>query len=186
MIQDNKPSLELDQATTDLTSAAQEGKLDLVIAHNDEIEKLIEILCYRENNNTVLTGNRGVGKTSIVEGLAQHISNGNVPDILRHRRIKQLDLGRLIYKSQHPSFDEFLARLIQHWSLSSDIIFISEPEFFVRRLPQNLTDPLKSAIGQNRFLCIAEMSTSEFEKCRETDPELSEHFQPLHVSEPRI
>ncbi len=122
----------VDQLATDLTALAESVKLDPVIGRNTEIERVIQILARRTKNNPALIGEPGVGKTAIVEGLAQRIVDGRVPELLHNKRVLQLDVGSLVagtmYRGQ---FEERLKRVIEELKSSDAILFIDEVHMLV-------------------------------------------------------
>jgi ATP-dependent Clp protease ATP-binding subunit ClpC len=180
----------LDQLTSDLTALAREDKLDPVVERQNEIERLVGILCRRKDNNAILIGEPGVGKTALVEGLARRIADGTVPDRLRGHSIRRLDIGYLAHLSQFPgsfSFDERLLRLIQDLRLSSSMLFIADLRFIVGlQIPNfrlNLELLLRSALDKHDFACIGEMTIRDFDAWQEADPVLARRFQPIYVKE---
>lgn len=172
----------LDQITTDLTLDALAGKLDPVTARDAEIERLIELLCHCRNNNATLLGDEGVGKSTIVEGLARRISERVAPDALLNKRIKRLDMGALIYVARKSMFHDYLVRLVRELSASDSILFIDQLAHMVspqaQRLQLDLQILLQSIIG--------EMLPAEFDAWKAADPVLSRRFQPLPIDEPTL
>ena len=119
----------MDEFGTDLTAMAREGRIDPVVGREEEIEQTIEVLSRRTKNNPVLIGEPGVGKTAIVEGIAQHIVDGDVPDTLRGKRLVQLDLGGMVAGTRYRGdFEERLAKVTDEIRAHSDelIVFIDE------------------------------------------------------------
>src|SRR5690349_5331744 len=123
MTQNDLSMVLLDQFSTNLIMQAQEGKLELVTTCDNEIEMLAEMLCVRDTN-VVLISNNKLNGIAIVEGVAQRICSRNINVALRHKQIRQLDLGTLVYRFQYPKFDELLVRLIEQLSLSNSIVFV--------------------------------------------------------------
>jgi ATP-dependent Clp protease ATP-binding subunit ClpC len=177
----------VDQLATDLTSWAEEGKLDPVIGREMEIERVIQILARRTKNNPALTGEPGVGKTAIVEGLAQRIIEGDVPAPLLGKRVLQLDVGSLVagtmYRGQ---FEERLKRVIQE---SSDaILFIDEVHMLVGAgsagSAMDAANILKPALSRGELQVVGATTLDEYRKYIESDAALERRFQPILVEEP--
>lgn len=188
----NKPPV-LDWLTTDLVSLAQQGQLDPVAFRESEIVQLIEILCHTENNHAALIGERGVGRTTIVEGLAYRISDGNVPSALRNRHIHQLDAGGFIHFAQHHLIDKTAPRLIEDLHQSNSILFIDQIELFLgfelsdsQDFKQGFYTILEAAVEGHKFSCIIEMTALEFEQWQAVKPTLAVHFQTIDVFEPSV
>lgn len=185
-----RKNLALDFFTYDLTGAAALKKMDPVIGRVPEIQRLVQILCRRRKNNPVLLGDPGVGKTAIVEGLAQRIANGDVPDELVGRRVLQLDLGLLIAGTIYRG--EFEARLKQLLDeIKQDdrlILFIDELHTIVGAgsAPGTLdaANLLKPALARGEIRCIGATTYDEYKKSIESDPALERRFQSLLVEEP--
>jgi ATP-dependent Clp protease ATP-binding subunit ClpC len=181
----------IDQLGTDLTVQATEGKLDPVIGRQNEIERVIQILSRRRKNNPALIGEPGIGKTAIVEGLAQRIIAGNVPDNLLNKRVLVLDVGSLvagtIYRGQ---FEERLKRVIEEIKQSKSILFIDEVHMLVGAgsagSSVDAANILKPALARGELQCIGATTMDEYRKYIESDPALERRFQPVSVDEPNI
>ncbi|MCS7087325.1 MAG: ATP-dependent Clp protease ATP-binding subunit [Thermoflexales bacterium] len=179
----------LDQLATDLTALAEQGKLDPVIGRETEIERVIQILARRTKNNPALIGEPGVGKTAIVEGLAQRIVNGQTPEPLLGKRVMQLDVGSLVagtmYRGQ---FEERLKRVIEEVKISDTILFIDEVHMLVGAgsagSSVDAANILKPALARGEFQCIGATTLNEYRKYIESDAALERRFQPVYVEEP--
>ncbi len=181
----------VDQLATDLTALAEENKLDPVIGRKMEIERVIQILARRTKNNPALIGEPGVGKTAIVEGLAQRIIEGDVPAPLLDRRLLQLDVGSLVagtmYRGQ---FEERLKRVIDELKSSDAILFIDEVHMLVGAgsagSSVDAANILKPALSRGELQVIGATTLDEYRKNIESDAALERRFQPIVVSEPTI
>ncbi|HFD40053.1 MAG TPA: ATP-dependent Clp protease ATP-binding subunit [Anaerolineae bacterium] len=181
----------MDQLGTDLTALADAGKLDPVIGRQTEIERVIQILARRTKNNPALIGDPGVGKTAIVEGLAQRIVSGDVPEPLLEKRVLQLDIGSLvagtIYRGQ---FEERLKRVIQELKGSDSILFIDEVHMLVGAgaagSSVDAANILKPALSRGELQCIGATTLDEYRKYIESDAALERRFQPVYVNEPTV
>ena len=179
----------VDQLATDLTSMAEEGKLDPVIGRQMEIERVIQILARRTKNNPALIGEPGVGKTAIVEGLAQRIVEGDVPAPLLDKRVLQLDVGSLVagtmYRGQ---FEERLKRVIDELKASGAILFIDEVHMLVGAgaagSSVDAANILKPALSRGELQVIGATTLDEYRKHIESDAALERRFQPIQVDEP--
>ncbi|MCB8946602.1 MAG: ATP-dependent Clp protease ATP-binding subunit [Ardenticatenaceae bacterium] len=179
----------VDQLATDLTALAEENKLDPVIGRSTEIERVIQILARRTKNNPALIGEPGVGKTAIIEGLAQRIIDGRVPDILHNKRVLQLDVGSLVagtmYRGQ---FEERLKRVIEELKSSDAILFIDEVHMLVGAgsagSSVDAANILKPALARGELQTIGATTLEEYRKYIESDAALERRFQPIHVDEP--
>ncbi|MCA9938904.1 MAG: ATP-dependent Clp protease ATP-binding subunit [Anaerolineales bacterium] len=179
----------VDQLATDLTALAEEGKLDPVIGRQVEIERLIQILARRTKNNPALIGEPGVGKTAIVEGLAQRIIDGQVPEILYDKRVLQLDVGSLVagtmYRGQ---FEERLKRVIEELKSSDAILFIDEVHMLVGAgsagSSVDAANILKPSLARGELQCVGATTLEEYRKYIESDQALERRFQPVYVDEP--
>jgi ATP-dependent Clp protease ATP-binding subunit ClpC len=179
----------VDQLATDLTALAEESKLDPVIGRQTEIERVIQILARRTKNNPALIGQPGVGKTAIIEGLAQRIVNGQVPEILHNKRVLQLDVGSLVagtmYRGQ---FEERLKRVIDELKSSESILFIDEVHMLVGAgsagSSVDAANILKPSLARGELQCIGATTMDEYRKYIESDAALERRFQPIHVDEP--
>jgi ATP-dependent Clp protease ATP-binding subunit ClpC len=185
-----KPQL-IDQLAIDLTALAEEEKLDPVIGRQQEIERVIQILARRTKNNPALIGDPGVGKTAIVEGLAQRIIAGETPDPLLDKRVLQLDVGSLVagtmYRGQ---FEERLKKVIAELKNSDNILFIDEVHMLVGAGSAGSTvdaaNLLKPALARGELQCIGATTMEEYRKHIESDAALERRFQPVMVDEPTI
>ncbi|MGD8806223.1 MAG: Clp protease N-terminal domain-containing protein, partial [Chloroflexota bacterium] len=179
----------VDQLATDLTALADENKLDPVIGRNTEIERVIQILARRTKNNPALIGEPGVGKTAIVEGLAQRIVDGRVPEVLHGKRVLQLDVGSLVagtmYRGQ---FEERLKRVIEELKSSDAILFIDEVHMLVGAgsagSAVDAANILKPALSRGELQTIGATTLDEYRKHIESDAALERRFQPVRVEEP--
>jgi ATP-dependent Clp protease ATP-binding subunit ClpC len=179
----------LDQLATDLTMLAETGKLDPVIGRETEIERVIQVLARRTKNNPSLIGEPGVGKTAIVEGLAQRIVAGQTPEPLLGKRVMQLDVGSLVagtmYRGQ---FEERLKRVIEEVKMSDTILFIDEVHMLVGAgsagSSVDAANILKPALARGEFQCIGATTLNEYRKYIESDAALERRFQPVYVDEP--
>ncbi len=181
----------IDQLATDLTSLAEEEKLDPVIGRQTEIERVIQILARRTKNNPALIGEPGVGKTAIVEGLAQRITEGDVPAPLLDKRLLQLDVGSLVagtmYRGQ---FEERLKRVIDELKKSEAILFIDEVHMLVGAgsagSSVDAANILKPALSRGELQVIGATTLDEYRKHIENDAALERRFQPIMVEEPSV
>ncbi len=188
--EDRKTPL-IDQLATDLTALAEEGKLDPVVGRQVEIERVIQILSRRTKNNPALIGEPGVGKTAIVEGLAQCIVAGDSPAPLLDKRLIQLDVGSLvagtIYRGQ---FEERLKRVIDEIKNSDSILFIDEVHMLVGAgsagSSVDAANILKPALARGELQCIGATTADEYRKYIESDAALERRFQPIMVGEPSV
>lgn len=179
----------VDQLATDLTSKAEEKKLDPVIGRQMEIERVIQILARRTKNNPALIGEPGVGKTAIVEGLAQRIVDGDVPAPLMNKRVMQLDVASLVagtmYRGQ---FEERLKRIIDELKASGAILFIDEVHMLVGAgaagSSVDAANILKPALSRGELQVIGATTMDEYRKHIESDAALERRFQPVQVDEP--
>jgi ATP-dependent Clp protease ATP-binding subunit ClpC len=187
----NKPAKGsvLPQVATDLTQLAEENKLDPVIGRQTEIERVIQILSRRTKNNPALIGEPGVGKTAIVEGIAQRIIAHNIPYPLRNKRLWQLDVGSLVagtmYRGQ---FEERLKKVIDELKGSDSILFIDEVHMLVGAgaagSSVDAANILKPALARGELQCIGATTMEEYRKHIESDAALERRFQPVIVDEP--
>jgi ATP-dependent Clp protease ATP-binding subunit ClpC len=181
----------VDQLATDLTTLAEEGKLDPVIGRQTEIERVIQILARRTKNNPALIGEPGVGKTAIVEGLAQRITDGDVPAPLLNKRVLKLDVGSLVagtmYRGQ---FEERLKRVIDELKSTKSILFIDEFHMLVGAgsagSAVDAANILKPALSRGELQCIGATTLDEYRKHIESDAALERRFQPIIVDEPTV
>ena len=181
----------MDQLGRDLTAAAEEGKLDPVVGRHNEIERMIQILSRRTKNNPALIGEPGVGKTAIVEGLAQRIVEGDVPEPLLNRRLLMLDVGSLVagtmYRGQ---FEERLKKVIEEVIQSQSILFIDEVHMLVGAgsagSSVDAANILKPALSRGELQVVGATTLDEYRKYVESDAALERRFQPIMVNEPSI
>ncbi|NDJ52385.1 MAG: ATP-dependent Clp protease ATP-binding subunit [Chloroflexi bacterium] len=181
----------VDQLATDLTALAEENKLDPVIGREMEIERVIQILSRRTKNNPALIGEPGVGKTAIVEGLAQRIIGGEIPGPLVGKRVLQLDVGSLVagtmYRGQ---FEERLKRVIEELKASDSILFIDEVHMLVGAgsagSSVDAANILKPALARGELQCIGATTFDEYRRHIESDAALERRFQPIAVDEPTV
>jgi ATP-dependent Clp protease ATP-binding subunit ClpC len=181
----------VDQLATDLTALAEQGKLDPVIGRQMEIERVIQILSRRQKNNPALIGEPGVGKTAIVEGLAQRIFDRDAPAPLLGKRVLQLDVGSLVagtmYRGQ---FEERLKRVIEELKQSESILFIDEVHMLVGAgsagSSVDAANILKPALSRGELQCIGATTLDEYRRHIESDAALERRFQKVMVEEPTI
>jgi ATP-dependent Clp protease ATP-binding subunit ClpC len=183
----------LEKYSRDLSQLAREGKLDPVIGRDDEILRLIQILSRRTKNNPVLIGEAGVGKTAIVEGLAQKIIDGDVPEILSGKRVVSLDLGAMIAGSRfRGEFEERLKASIEEIQRAEGeiILMIDELHTVVgagaAQGAMDASNMLKPALSRGELQCIGATTLDEYHKHIEKDAALERRFAPLYVEEPSI
>src|SRR6187397_380267 len=183
----------LSKYARDLTELARKGKLDPVIGRDDEIRRTIQVLSRRTKNNPVLIGEPGVGKTAIVEGLAQRIINGDVPDGLQDKKLLALDLGALIAGAKYRGeFEERLKAVLQEVTSSDGgiILFIDEMHTLVGAGKadgaMDASNLLKPALARGELHCIGATTLDEYKKHVEKDAALARRFQPVYVSEPSV
>ena len=177
----------------DLTQAAREDKLDPVIGRDEEIRRTIQVLARRTKNNPVLIGEPGVGKTAIVEGLAQRIVRGDVPESLKDRRVLSLDLGSLVAGAKYRGeFEERLKAVLQEISDAAGeiIIFIDELHLLVGAGKtdgaMDASNMLKPALARGELHCVGATTLDEYRQYIEKDAALARRFQPVFVSQPTV
>ena len=181
---------ELTDFGTDLNESAKQGKIDPVIGRDTEIQRVIQILSRRTKNNPVLIGEPGVGKTAIAEGLAQRIVNGNVPEILRNKRIISLSVSSMLAGAKYRGeFEERLKKAIDEVQQHDDmIIFIDEIHTLVgagaTEGAMDAANILKPALARGEFQVIGATTLDEYKKHIEKDAALERRFQPVQVGEP--
>ncbi|MFO7929732.1 MAG: Clp protease N-terminal domain-containing protein, partial [Candidatus Humimicrobiaceae bacterium] len=182
----------LNQYGKDLTSLAEEGKLDPVIGRKKEIERLMQILSRRTKNNPILIGESGVGKTAIVEGLAQQIVSQSIPSNLENKKIFTLDLGSLVAGSRYRGdFEERLKKVLAEIKEDGDVIlFIDEVHTLVGAgAAEGAIDAasiLKPMLARGEIQTIGATTNSEYRKYVEKDKALERRFQPIYVDEPTV
>jgi len=180
----------LDQVGTDLTALARANKLDPTIGRHKETERVIQILSRRTKNNPALIGEPGVGKTAIVEGLAQCIVSGEVPQVLQGKRIVALDIGALVAGTKYRGeFEERLKRVIEEEKAAGNcILFIDEMQTIVGAgAAEGAVDAaniLKPSLSRGEMQCIGATTLDDYRKYIEKDPALERRFQPVLVAEP--
>jgi len=183
----------LAQFSRDLTAMARSGALDPVIGRDDEVERVISILARRSKNNPVLIGEPGVGKTAIVEGLAQRIASGNVPQILRDKRVLSLSLGPLVAGTKYRGeFEGRVKRILDEVKRAARdvILFIDELHALVgagaAEGSLDLSSMIKPELARGELQCIGATTFDEYRKYIESDAALERRFQPVMVEEPTI
>ena len=176
----------------DLTEIARKGEMDPVIGRQNEIERVIQILCRRSKNNPVLLGEAGVGKTAIVEGLAQEISRGNVPEILREKRVITLDLALMVAGTKYRGqFEERIKAVMDEIRRAKNIIlFIDELHTIVgagsAEGTMDASNIIKPALSRGEMQCIGATTLNEYRKYIEKDAALERRFQSVKVEAPSI
>src|SRR5438445_4918156 len=177
----------------DLTEAAREGKLDPVIGRDEEIRRTIQVLARRTKNNPVLIGEPGVGKTAIVEGLALRITNGDVPDGIKDKRLLGLDLGAMVAGAKYRGeFEERLKGVLDEVKQAAGdiILFIDEMHTLVgagkAEGAMDAGNLLKPALARGELHCIGATTLDEYRKYIEKDAALERRFQPVFVGEPSV
>ena len=189
-INSNNDLGELSDFATDLNESAKQGKIDPVIGRDTEIQRVIQILSRRTKNNPVLIGEPGVGKTAIAEGLAQRIVTGNVPEILRNKRIISLSIGSMLAGAKYRGeFEERLKKAIDEVQQHDDmIIFIDEIHTLVgagaTEGAMDAANILKPVLARGEFQVIGATTLDEYKKHIEKDAALERRFQPVQVGEP--
>ncbi len=183
----------LEKYGRDLTQAARQGKLDPVIGRDDEIRRVIQVLSRRTKNNPVLIGEPGVGKTAIVEGLAQRIVAGDVPESLKNKRVVALDMGALIAGAKYRGeFEDRLKAVLKEISEAQGeiILFIDEMHTIVGAgAAEGAVDAanlLKPMLARGELRCVGATTLDEYRKHVEKDPALERRFQPIMVGEPSV
>ena len=177
----------------DLTQAALDGKIDPVIGRDEEIRRTIQVLARRTKNNPVLIGEPGVGKTAIVEGLAQRIINGDVPESLKDKKLMALDMGALIAGAKYRGeFEERLKAVLNEVTSAEGqiVLFIDEMHTLVGAGKadgaMDASNLLKPALARGELHCVGATTLDEYRKHVEKDAALARRFQPVFVSEPTV
>jgi len=183
----------LERFARDLTDLARRGKLDPVIGRDEEVRRVVQVLSRRTKNNPVLIGEPGVGKTAIVEGIAQRIVAGDVPETLKSKRIIQLDLGSLVAGAKYRGeFEDRLKAVLKEIEESSGqmILFIDELHTLVgagaAEGAMDASNMLKPALARGELRCIGATTLNEYKKHIEKDAALERRFQPVYVGQPTV
>jgi ATP-dependent Clp protease ATP-binding subunit ClpB len=183
----------LERYARDLTDLARRGKLDPVIGRDEEVRRVIQVLSRRTKNNPVLIGEPGVGKTAIVEGIAQRIVAGDVPETLKSKRIIQLDLGAMVAGSKYRGeFEDRLKAVLKEIEESSGqlILFIDELHTLVGAGAAegaiDASNMLKPALARGELRCVGATTLNEYKKYIEKDAALERRFQPVYIGEPTV
>jgi ATP-dependent Clp protease ATP-binding subunit ClpC len=187
-----EPTPTLDQFGRDLTEMASEGKLDPVIGRDKETQRILEILCRRTKNNPCLIGDPGVGKTAIAEGLAERIVAGNIPEILKNKRVVTLDLSSMVAGSKYRGeFEERLKKVMNEIRKAGNVIlFIDEIHTIIgaggAEGAIDASNILKPSLARGEIQCIGATTIDEYRKYIEKDTALERRFQPVNVGEPSL
>ena len=183
----------LDKYCRDLTDAARKGRIDPVVGRDEEIRRVMQVLSRRTKNNPVLIGEPGVGKTAIVEGIAQRIVRGDVPESLKNKRLSSLDMGALVAGAKYRGeFEDRLKAVLKEVEAAagSIILFIDELHTIVgagaAEGSMDAANLLKPALARGELRCIGATTLDEYKKRIEKDPALERRFQPVFVSQPTV
>lgn len=186
----NTPTL--DGLARDLTAAARDGKLDPVIGRSKEIDRVIQVLSRRTKNNPVLIGEPGVGKTAVAEGLAQRINDGEIPEILRGKRVMTLDMGTVVAGTKYRGeFEDRLKKIMDEIRQAGNVIlFIDELHTLIgaggAEGAIDASNILKPALARGELQCIGATTLDEYRKYIEKDAALERRFQPITVDQPTV
>ena len=176
----------------DLTEIAKKGDMDPVIGRSEEIERVIQVLCRRTKNNPVLLGEAGVGKTAIVEGLAQEVAKGNIPEILREKRVITLDLALMVAGTKYRGqFEERIKAVMDEIRRAKNVIlFIDELHTIVgagsAEGTMDASNIIKPALSRGELQCVGATTLNEYRKYIEKDAALERRFQSVKVEPPSI
>jgi ATP-dependent Clp protease ATP-binding subunit ClpB len=183
----------LDKYTRDLTEAARKGKVDPVVGRDEEIRRVMQVLSRRTKNNPVLIGEPGVGKTAIVEGIAQRIVRGDVPESLKNKRLVSLDMGALVAGAKYRGeFEDRLKAVLKEVEAAAGqiVLFIDEIHTIVgagaAEGAMDAANLLKPALARGELRCIGATTLDEYKKRIEKDAALERRFQPVYVSQPTV